>query len=163
MLIAYAEMFERGASAVSHRSPWLMYALVWVSGGLFAWVWLFMLMQGVNNLEGRRVFAVRPLAAVMIAALLAYFWLIFGPSTPGTAPGMSSARISLILLLAGAFLVFQIAIPILLQRHIKTALERDFSALDSFYIALLTLLVFLSLAIVQRNFNILVDKKSGEP
>src|SRR5437879_2996157 len=94
-------------TAARTRSPGLLYAAVFASGGIFALVWLFLLMQDVNRLQRRRVFNTALFLSVYCFGLALYFASIFWPPLPGTVPpGLSPLRLGLILSVRLALLVF---------------------------------------------------------
>jgi hypothetical protein len=59
------------------RRTWLMYLAVRDSGGIFAFVWLVILMRDINQIEGRRICTVEQLVVVMLFGLAAHVFLTF--------------------------------------------------------------------------------------
>jgi hypothetical protein len=57
---------------MKRRSPWMMYAGYLVSGGLFGFLWLILLMRDVNELERSSVFSLRFLSSILLFGLLAF-------------------------------------------------------------------------------------------
>src|SRR5258708_17547703 len=132
------------------RPPWLLYAAVFASGGIFALIWLFLLMQDVNRLQRRRVFNTALYLAVFCFGLALYFALIFWPPLPATVPpGLSPLRLGLILSVGLALLIFPAIVIVQVNNQITTALSSKSRLMNAIVIVLLTFLMFISLITVQ--------------
>ena|ERR1700687_1237055 len=139
-----------------------MYALIVLTGGLFALAWLVMLMRDINQVERRSVFPATFLGFALFVWLLIYFSLIFVQPTLGTfPPGASSIRLALIFILGAGLLLFQIVLLIQIHRHIKIALGSTFSVAGAIVTIGLTLLMFLSFVLVQKRLNVLIGRRSS--
>jgi hypothetical protein len=139
-----------------------MYAVVVLTGGLFTFAWLIMLMRDIKHVERRTLFPARSLGFALFVGLLIYFSLIFVPPMPGTLPqATSSTRLALMLILGAGLLLFQITLLIQIHRHINLALESTFSVVDAIVTISLTLLMFLSFVLVQKRLNVLIERRSS--
>jgi hypothetical protein len=154
---------QRAYGPSRRRSAWLMYGVLLISGGLFAFIWLVMLMRDINSVERRAVFPTSPLAATLFIGLLCYFYLIFGPPAFGTQPGgISTTRLAATVILGVGLNLLYITLLILICRHVKVALGSRFGAIDGIVVVVLTILIGLSLVLVQSQLNILVERRISE-
>src|SRR6266566_2008977 len=135
-------------TAARTRSPGLLYAAVFASGGIFALVWLFLLMQDVNRLQRRRVFNTALYLSVFCFSLALYFALIFWSPLPSTVPpGLSPLRLGLILSVGLALLVFPAVMIVQVNNEITTALSSRSRSPNAIVMVLLTFLMFKSLIV----------------
>jgi hypothetical protein len=149
--------------AARTRSPWLLYAAVFASGGIFAWVWVFLLMQDVNRLKRRNVFNTALYFYVFCFGVALYFALIFWPPLPGTVPpGLSPLRLGLILSVGLALLVFPAVVIVQVNNGITTPLSAKSRSLNAIVIVLLTFLMFISLITVQLRLNELIRTRTAQ-
>jgi hypothetical protein len=149
-------------TAARIRSPGLLYAAVFASGGIFALVWLFLLMQDVNRLQRRRVFNTALFLSVYCFGLALYFALIFWPPLPGTVPpGLSPLRLGLILSVGLALLVVPAVVTVQLNNEITAALSSRSRSPNAIVLVLLTFLMFISLIVVQLRLNELIRTRTG--
>jgi cytochrome bd-type quinol oxidase subunit 2 len=148
--------------AARTRSPWLLYAAVLASGGIFAWAWIFLLMQDVNRLKRRSVFNTALYFSVFCSVLALYFALIFWSPLPGTdPPRLSPLRLGLILSAGLALLVFPAVVIVQVNNEITTALSSKSRSLDAIAIVLLTFLIFISLIVIQLRLNELIRTRTA--
>src|SRR5262250_258154 len=59
------------------RSPWLRYLAFAVSGGLFGFVWLILLMRDVNQIERRNVLPAGMISRIFLFGIPAYLLVVF--------------------------------------------------------------------------------------
>src|SRR5438105_6009433 len=132
--------------AARTRSPGLLYAAVFASGGIFALVWHFLLMQDVNRLQRRPVFNTALFLSVYCFGLALYFALIFWPPLPGTVPpGLLPLRLGLILSVGLALLVFPAVVIVQVNNEITAALSSRSRSPNAIVLVLLTFFMFISL------------------
>jgi hypothetical protein len=144
---------------VKSRSPWLMYAAVWLSGGYFSLVWLVLMMRDVNQMERRSAFPVSAIAVVFLLGLSIFFFLAFGFSTPGAGPqATSTVRILLIGILGLPLSLAPFVVLIFVSRYVEKALGCEFRAINAIVLVALSFLMFLSLPVVQRRMNVLAER-----
>jgi hypothetical protein len=102
-----------------------MYLAVLASGGLFAIVWLVILMRDINEIEGRRVFPVAQLAVMLLFGLAAYVFLtidlVFDLLTVHSPPGLPTIRLAVMFTLAFALVLLEFTLIVLTTRHVTRA------------------------------------------
>jgi len=141
------------------RSPWLRYLAFAVSGGLFCFVWLILLMRDVNQIERRKVLPVRMISRIFLFGIPAYFlvifyWMWLRQRPPSWAfVSIASMGIALDLIL----LVFIVRVSL----YVSRALGRSSACMDAAGIVVLTILAGLSFIVLQRRMNILVERSSS--
>ena len=149
-------------TAARTRSPGLLYAAVFASGGIFALVWHFLLMQDVNRLQRRNVFNTALFLSVYCFGLALYFALIFWPPLPGTVPpGLLPLRLGLILSVGLALLVFPAVVIVQVNNEITAALSSRSRSPNAIVLVLLTFFMFISLIEVQMRLNELIRIRTG--
>ena len=149
-------------AAARIRSPGLLYAAVFGSGGIFAPVWLFLLMQDVNRLQRRRVFNTALFLSVYCFGLALYFALIFWSPLPGTVPpGLSPLRLGLILSVGLALLVFPAVAIVQVNNEITAALSSRSRSPNTIVLVFLTFFMFISLIEVQVRLNELIRTRTA--
>jgi hypothetical protein len=145
------------------RRAWVIYLAVLASGGLFALVWLVILMRDINQIEGRRVFPVEQLAVVMLFGLAAHvfltFDLVFGLLTVRPPPDVPTIRLAVMFTLAFALILMEYILIVLTTRHVTLALGAQYHVRDA-VITIVLNIWWLSFVIVQRRLNALIETRS---
>jgi len=135
--------------------PWTLYILTLLSGGLFMYVWLHLLMTQVNELEQRAVFPARAISAAMAIGLTAYLGNIAMILTPhgyfAPLTGLGSP-----LGLAPFVLI------VLVDRHVRQASGQALSFSTAVATFLLTLDYLISYPLVQQRLNDLIVARRSE-
>lgn len=143
------------------RSVPLLYLLTFFSGGLVSIVWVLLLMHDVNLLEGKRLFRVGPIAAVFAVGLTAHLLISFEVARSiGASPGLSSAQIAIGLALPLTLLALVVASAVAVARRVHLASGRRFGFTAGAAVVFQTLLLFLSLPILQARMNRFQRRKS---
>jgi hypothetical protein len=139
-----------------------MYLAVLVSGGLFAFVWLVILMRDINQIEGRRVFPVEQLAVVMLLGLATHvfltFDLVFVWATVRPPPDVPTIQLVVIFTLAFALVLLEYTLIVLTTRHVTRALGAQYHVRDAVITIVLNIWL-LSLVIVQTRLNALIESR----
>lgn len=73
-----ANLHVEGSKPPKPRSALGYYLILWVTGGLFMFVWLYLLMRDVNTLSGRRVLNAAVIAGSLFGTFLLYEAFVFG-------------------------------------------------------------------------------------
>jgi len=144
------------------RRTWLMYLAVLASSGLFAFVWLVILMRDINQIEGRRVFPVEQLAVVMVFGLAALvfltFDLFFVLATVRPPPDVPTILLVVTFTLAFALVLLEYSLIVLATRHVTRALGAQYHVRDA-VITIVLNIWFLSFVTVQRRLNALIGSR----
>ena len=144
------------------RRTWLMYLAALASSGLFAFVWLVMLMRDINQIEGRRVFPVEQLVVVMLFGLAAHvfltFDLVFVLVTVRPPPDVPTIRLIVMFTLAFALVLLECTLIVLTTRHVTRALGAQYHVRDAVITIVLNIWL-LSFVIVQRRMNALIESR----
>jgi hypothetical protein len=144
------------------RSEWLCYVLLLFTNGLFAFIWIFLLMRDVNRLAGRRVFPAGGLLIVLAAGFLIYLAVLIFPRTLATELALPQGySFAAVFSLAVSFLVFLMTVLILIYRRSKLALGQPFGAIDVLKTIGLSVVMFLSFIMVQQQVNRWQHSKFG--
>jgi hypothetical protein len=153
------DVVETRLPKMTLRSPWLRYMATIVSGGLFLFVWLILLMRDVNQIERRTTFPTRAVTAILLVGVPAYLLLVF--SLPSGAP----LRHWWIVLLLGVMgLAFNLILFVYLVRvslYATRALGYTFHRTHATAMVLLTFTAMLSFVILQYRMNTLVERSSS--
>ena len=144
------------------RRTWLMYLAVLASGGLFAFVWLVILMRDINEIEGRRVFPVEQLAVVLLLGLAAHvvltFDFVFGLLTVRPPTAVPTIRLAVMFALAFTLVLLECSLIVLTTRHVTRALGAQYHVRDAVITIVLNIWL-LSFVIAQRRFNALIESR----
>ena len=144
------------------RRTWLMYLAVLASSGLFAFVWLVILMRDINQIEGRRVFPVEQLAVVMVFGLAALVFLTFDLffvwATVRPPPDVPTILLVVTFTLAFALVLLEYSLIVLATRHVTRALGAQYHVRDA-VITIVLNIWFLSFVTVQRRLNALIGSR----
>ena len=141
-----------------------MYALTFLSGGLFPFVWLVLLMRDINELEGKRIFRTGPIAALYTVALAVHLLLTFGFSqTWATPPGTPTYKLVLATGVAFGLLAMLIGSVVVVARRIAFASGRKFGFVGALTTFILTVPFFVSFPILQSRLNRLRDSPAKSP
>jgi len=139
-----------------------MYLAVLASSGLFAFVWLVILMRDINQIEGRRVFPVEQLAVVMVFGLAALvfltFDLFFVLATVRPPPDVPTILLVVTFTLAFALVLLEYSLIVLATRHVTRALGAQYHVRDA-VITIVLNIWFLSFVTVQRRLNALIGSR----
>jgi len=139
-----------------------MYLAVLASSGLFAFVWLVILMRDINQIEGRRVFPVEQLAVVMVfgLAVLVFltFDLFFVLATVRPPPDVPTILLVVTFTLAFALVLLEYSLIVLATRHVTRALGAQYHVRDA-VITIVLNIWFLSFVTVQRRLNALIGSR----
>jgi hypothetical protein len=147
---------------VKRRSPWLLYIGLLVSGGLFVFVWIILLMRDVNQFEERIAFPVKPITMAFISALLIYFISIVSL----VIAEHSTARQILLVFIIAIGMTINLLLIVLIARlalHISTALGHAYPVMFALMSVVLTFLAGLSLVVLQYQMNTLINRLSPRP
>lgn len=143
------------------RSPRGLYAAVFATGGLFAWVWLIKLMSDINEMAGRQIFATRLYGVVFALLAIGYFALFaMIPHSDPEIPGLSYDPS----LLIGLAIVLTLSPPfflVLISRHIDFAAGRSRALGADFKVFFLALFMCIGFPMVQQNMNDLIAARGG--
>ena len=139
-----------------------MYVLVLVTGGLFGFVWLALMMRDVDVVTGRRGgWSVLPLTLLggLAAHLILLALIISFPPASATrealiVPDILLAAILLLLLFGGA---------VIIDNKIRLALGLRSSIREALLVVLLTFAMFVSLVFLQRRLNDLSERAGTRP
>lgn len=144
---------------MKRRSPWLMYVGVLASAGLFAFVWLILLMRDVNQLERRTAFPAKSLTVFLSLGLPAYYLAVFFLPFPVAEPSTTrQVCLALIFVFAIALILLMFISLVRLSLHVTRALGYTSHAMHATLIVVLTLLSLISFVILQRRINILIER-----
>ena len=138
------------------RSPWLRYLAFALSGGLFSFVWLILLMRDVNQIERRNLFPVKSVSGIflfgipvyLLAVLFLMWWRVQPPSWAVFTVVLMGIALELILY------VFIVRVSI----YVSRASGRSSPRMEAIGIVVLTILAGLSFIVLQRRMNILVER-----
>ena len=147
----------KGEETPRTRPPWTLYAVTVMTGGLFAFPWIMMIMSDLNQIAHRRIFGVFH-RGLILSAGLALVLLILGDAQPRTERPFWFQLIILTVGLIGVALMDSV---IRVARHLSEVTGRDFQTSDAVIILIFTFtLCFLSLPILQQRLNRLIEATS---
>lgn len=134
------------------RPTWLMYVLVFATGGLFAFVWPTLMLRDASLAAGRRggwVFLSTLLLGGLVLYLLLFLLVLASSFTSPTRYTLVAMVAVLAFALFGLELVFVVVINI----RIHTALNAVASVRDNVFLVMLTFIMFSSLVVLQDRLN----------
>jgi hypothetical protein len=143
---------------VASRSALLMYVLTLATGGLFAFVWLVLIMRDADRAVGRTEDSAVP-TIILIGGLIAHLALFFLIISVPIAAAMRHYFILLdvaVAVLLFASLVIYVAIA---NKRISLALDRATTGIGTFAIIALTFAMMTSLIALQRKLNFLAARR----
>lgn len=144
------------------RSPWWLYAALVCTSGLFAYIWLILLVRDVNHIKGRSEIPSGPFIAALCAGFLAYLTILFYPRTLALTFSVPQQVLTTLLFVLALFLyLVLVATLVVVYRHTKIVLGVKFGARDVLAVIGLTVLMFVSLIMVQQNMNAAIERKAG--
>jgi hypothetical protein len=145
---------------VNRRSPWLLYATLLASGGLAGFAWIVLLMDDINQLEGKSVFAVKRFAFIFaIGACIGFLAFVF--IAIAFAPGSTSKQIGTGLVSA-LISVLNLLLLVCLARvslHAARSLGYRYPAMLSAAMVALFFVAAVSFPILQRQLNVLSERR----
>ena len=143
------------------RSPWWPYVGLILSGGVFGFVWVFLMMRDVNRLERRPVVPLKRLATALGIGLLLYSVLLVAPEAMVAI--FSSGRTTPIvaaIVLATTLVVLLIIMLTIVDRYAQVGLGRRYGAIDALAIIGLVFANGVAFIAVQQRLNSLIEKRS---
>ena len=155
----------KGEETPRTRPPWTLYAVTVMTGGLFAFPWIMMIMSDLNQIAHRRIFGVFHRGLILSAGLALVLLILFlvtliflGDAQPRTERPFWFQLTILTVGLVGIALMDSV---IRVARHLSEVTGRDFQTSDAVIILIFTFtLCFLSLPILQQRLNRLIEATS---
>jgi hypothetical protein len=134
---------------VRTRPAWLLYLLVLLSGGLFGFAWLLLMLRDANVAAGKHEDA--GLSAIFLGLLALYFVMCAAMMSYGfPVPAILLVPvIVLALTLTGLWMSF----VVIITNKIRCASGLPPSFTEAIAMIVLSILVFISLPILQRRLN----------
>jgi hypothetical protein len=133
-----------------------MYGLVIVSGGLFAFPWVLLILRDINRYERKPIFRVRFLAFLFLLALALYFLFIFGPLIFQKPEWRINVAALVVLGVGLNLLLFSLLAKA--SVYVDEALGASFKFTRAAILIVLTFVAALSLVVLQRRLNLLIAR-----
>ena len=145
-------------SALTARSPFLYYAFVFLTGGMFAYIWILLLARDINRISERSIFNLKALSALVgllliiiaVCAAILLTHLITAPAQQSDAIGLIAniGTVASILLYVTTFVMVAAVYRSLLSRK-----EEKLTMAALAKILFLTFIMYISLPYLQTLLN----------
>ena len=136
------------------RSEWLCYVALILTNGFFAFIWVLLLANDVNRAAKRPIFPTTALAVGLAATLAIYLSLVFFPRTVAAELDIPQRSLTAAMFVLGSsLLVLLVFLITLIHRKAKLALGETFTVRDTFATIGLSIVMFVSLIMVQQRAN----------
>jgi hypothetical protein len=135
---------------VRTRRIWLMYSLVLVSAGLFGFIWLVLMLRDANLAAAKR--GAWTILSAIFLGLLALYLVLYAAMMSHGFPMPAILFIPMIVLaltLTGMWMSF----VVIINNNIRHASGLAPSVAEAIVMVALTIVMFLSLPILQRRLN----------
>lgn len=132
------------------RSAWIMYGLVLVTGGLFAVVWLVLMVRDADAVAGRQGGSTALSIALLVAVHLTLLALIiFVPPAFPAREVMITTDIPLAVIL----FALELVIVVIINSRLRSVMTLPPQTANTLLFVFFTLTMFISLMLLQQRLN----------